>query len=133
MRRPAAVLASLALVIALSGCGSQGVVRPVPQKVVGTVKQEAPGKALFASNGCNACHTYKPAGSNGTIGPDLDKLAQYARQAKQPLDKFVEKSITDPNAYIQPGYPKGVMPSFKQLSQSDLKDLVDFLTKPSGG
>jgi hypothetical protein len=44
----------------------------------------------------------------------------------------VHESIVDPNAYIQPGYPKGVMPSFKQLSATDLNDLVQFLTKPSG-
>jgi cytochrome c oxidase subunit 2 len=99
--------------------------------VVGTVKQEAPGKGLFTAQGCNACHTYTPAGSKGTIGPDLDKLPQYARKAKQPLVKFVETSITDPNAYVEKGYPKGVMPtSFKSLPPSDLKALVDFLTKP---
>src|SRR5919109_1132566 len=48
----------------------------------------ANGKALFASNGCVSCHTYKPAGSTATIGPALDKLAAYAKQAKQPLDTF---------------------------------------------
>src|SRR5919197_4699585 len=45
----------------------------------------ASGKALFASNGCISCHTYKPAGSKATVGPDLDKLATYAKPAKQPL------------------------------------------------
>jgi cytochrome c oxidase subunit 2 len=109
-------------------------VRATPKTVVGTVKQEAPGKGIFSAQGCNACHTYKAAGATGTIGPDLDKLPQYAKQAKQPLDKFVETSIVDPNAYVEKGYPKGVMPStYKSLSQSDLKALVDFLTKPSSG
>jgi cytochrome c551/c552 len=131
MRRPAAVLAPLALLIVLTGCGSKGVVRATPQTVVGTVKQEAPGKGIFTAQGCNACHRYTPAGSNGTIGPDLDKLPQYAKKAKQPLAKFVETSITDPNAYIEKGYPKGVMPTtFKSLPPADLKALVDFLTKP---
>jgi cytochrome c551/c552 len=134
MRRPAAVLASLLLVLVLSGCGSEGVVRPAPQQVVGTVKQEAAGKGIFVAQGCNACHTYKPAAATGTIGPDLDKLAQYATQAKQPLDKFVQTSIVDPNVYVQKGYPKGVMPTtYKSLPAADLKALVDFLTKPSGG
>jgi mono/diheme cytochrome c family protein len=108
------------------------VTQPLPKTVVGTVKLAAPGKALFASNGCNGCHTFTPAGSHGTIGPDLDKLPQYARHVHQPLDKFTHQSIVAPNAYIQPGYPHGVMPSFKQLSASDLNALVEFLTKPSG-
>ena len=102
---------------------------------MGTVKAEAPGKAILIAQGCGACHTYQPAGpdANGNIGPDLDKLPQYAKQAKQPLAKFVHDSIVDPNKYIQKGYPKGVMPkSYKSLPASDLKALVDFLTKPQG-
>src|SRR5476651_261170 len=39
------------------------------------------GKAVFASAGCTACHTFKPAASTGTIGPDLDNLASYAQKA----------------------------------------------------
>ena len=106
--------------------------QPLPNNVVGTVKLEAPGKGLFVSNGCNGCHTYTPAGATGKVGPDLDKLAQYAQQAKRPLDTFVRQSIVAPNAYIAPGYPKGVMPSFAHLSSSDVTALVQFLTKPSG-
>src|SRR5919109_306688 len=91
----------------------------------------ANGKALFASSGCVSCHTYKPAGSNSKIGPDLDKLAQYAKQAKQPLEQFISTSITDPNAYVQPGFPRGVMPSFATLPKSQVDALVKFLTKGS--
>jgi cytochrome c551/c552 len=135
MRRGALTAASVAAVLALAGCGSQGTVQPVAQTVVGTIKAEAPGKAIFVNQGCGACHTYGPAGpeANGKIGPDLDKLATYAKQAKQPLAKFVDESIVDPNKYVQPGYPKNVMPkSYKTLPANDLKDLVDFLTKPQG-
>jgi mono/diheme cytochrome c family protein len=32
----------------------------------------AQGKSVFASNGCGACHTFKPAGSSGSVGPNLD-------------------------------------------------------------
>jgi cytochrome c551/c552 len=132
MRRPAVLFTSMLLVLAAAGCGSQGTVRALPKTVVGTIKLAAPGKGIFTSNGCNGCHTYKPAAATGKIGPDLDKLSQYARQAKQPLNAFVKTSIVNPNAYVQPGFPKGVMPSFKQLSQSDVNDLVQFLTKPQG-
>jgi mono/diheme cytochrome c family protein len=129
----AAVMAVLAL--ALAGCGDEGTARPVADTVVGTVQAEAPGKAVFLSQGCGACHTFKPAGPDaaGTIGPDLDKLPQYAKAANQPPAKFVEESIVDPDKYIEKGYPKGVMPkSYKDLPPNDLKALVDFLTKPQG-
>ena len=136
MRRGAALtLACAAAILVLAGCGSQGVKTATPNTVVGTVKQEAPGKAIFTTQGCGACHTYAPAGpeANGNIGPDLDKLADYAKQAKQPLKAFVTKSIVNPNAYVQPGFPKNVMPkSYASLPANDLKDLVDFLTTPQG-
>jgi mono/diheme cytochrome c family protein len=129
----AAVLAVLAL--ALAGCGSEGTVRPVADTVIGTVQAEAPGKAVFLSQGCGACHTFKPAGSDasGTIGPDLDKLPAYAKAANQPLANFVHESIVNPDKYVEKGYPKGVMPkSYKDLPPKDLIALVDFLTKPQG-
>jgi cytochrome c551/c552 len=135
MRRGALTAAFAVAVLAVAGCGSEGTVRPVAQTVVGTIQAEAPGKAIFTNQGCGACHTYAPAGpeANGKIGPDLDKLPTYATQAKQPLATFVDESIVDPNKYVQPGYPKNVMPkSYKTLPASDLKDLVDFLTKPQG-
>jgi cytochrome c551/c552 len=63
----------------------------------------AAGKTIFVNNGCNGCHTFKPAGANGTVGPDLDKLSEAAKKAGQPLDAFIRQSIVDPNAYIAPG------------------------------
>src|SRR2546429_2366988 len=40
------------------------------------------GAKVFADKGCGGCHTFKPAGSTKTIGPDLDKLADYANKAR---------------------------------------------------
>jgi cytochrome c551/c552 len=157
MRAPA-LLAVFAMLV-LAGCGSAKIVAPKPETVIGSVpKQTAPattstsaatttatttaaggggggggaasGKALFASNGCGSCHTFKAAGASGKIGPDLDKLSQYAKQAKQPLDKFVSESITDPKAYVQSGY-QPIMPSFSSLSKPQVDALVQFLTKGS--
>ncbi|HET8751513.1 MAG TPA: cytochrome c oxidase subunit II [Gaiellaceae bacterium] len=85
----------------------------------------------FKTNGCSGCHTLSAAGSSGTIGPDLDKLVSYAKQAKQPLASFVHQSIVDPEAYVQPGYPKGVMPSNfgSSLTKTQLDGLVTFLVQ----
>jgi mono/diheme cytochrome c family protein len=135
MRRGALIVGCALALLALAGCGSEGTVTPTPQTVVGTVQQAAPGKAIFISQGCGSCHTYGPAGpdANGSIGPDLDKLPAYAKQAKQPLVPFTHESIVAPDDYIQPGYPKGVMPkSYAALPAKDLNALVVFLTKPQG-
>src|SRR5437763_383156 len=84
------------------------------------------GLTVFNSNGCSSCHTLSAAKATGTTGPNLDKLASYAQQAHQPLEAFVHQSIVDPNAYIQPGYPKGVMPQNfgTSLTKTQLDSLV---------
>src|SRR5262245_8960219 len=75
------------------------------------ISPTAAGLAVFNQNNCASCHTLSAANATGTVGPDLDRLVSYAQQAKQPLSPFVHESIVNPEAYIQPGYPKGVMPS----------------------
>ena len=108
---------------------------PTPTKVVGNVPKPtavnpANGKAVFVSQGCGACHTFTPAGTKGTVGPDLDKLAQYAEAANMPLKDFVTQSITDPAAYVEKGYAAGIMPTtYSSLPQAQLADLVAFLTQ----
>jgi mono/diheme cytochrome c family protein len=94
-----------------------------------TTTQQPPGspvagKAVFASAGCAACHTFAPAGSTGTVGPDLDQVLQ-GKDAE-----FIRTSIVDPNAVIAQGYSAGVMPENfqQQLSPKQLDDLVAFLT-----
>jgi cytochrome c oxidase subunit 2 len=89
----------------------------------------AAGKTAFAASGCGGCHTLAAAGANGKVGPDLDKLKSYASTAKKPLKDFIHESIVDPNAYVQPGYPKGVMPSFAHLSADTINALVTFLAQ----
>jgi cytochrome c oxidase subunit 2 len=102
---------------------------PAPSGSSGS--SSAAGLSVFNANTCASCHTLTAAHATGTIGPDLDKLVAYAQQAHQPLSAFVHESIVDPNAYIQPGYPKGVMPqTFGQtLSKTQLDSLVTFLVK----
>jgi len=96
-----------------------------------TSSSSAAGLSAFNSNSCMSCHTLTAAHATGNIGPDLDKLVAYAQQAHQPLDAFVHESIVNPNAYVQPGYPKGVMPqTFGQtLSKAQLDALVTFLVQ----
>jgi mono/diheme cytochrome c family protein len=140
MRRALAIAGVLAaLAVVASGCGAAETVSPTPETVIGTVPQEATptvnpsegdaaaGKQIFTSSGCAGCHTYGPAGSSATIGPDLDT----ALQGKDP--NFVLESIVNPNAEIAQGFQAGVMPSNfgESLSDKQLSDLVAFLTQPS--
>jgi cytochrome c oxidase subunit 2 len=88
-----------------------------------------PGGSLFASNGCSGCHTFKPAGSTGKTGPDLDKLPELARRADKPLDEFIRESITDPSAYIAKGSWNAQMPpdGGASLTKTQVDDLVAFI------
>ena len=148
MRRREITLAAAALAVfaggLAAGCGSQGTASPVPQTVEGTLPQEttptvakgnaALGKPVYVANGCGGCHAFKAAGSNGTVGPDLDKLADYASKAGEPLEQFTSGAITNPPPkYVPPGFPKNVMPTTfgTSIKPQDLANLVAFLTQKS--
>jgi mono/diheme cytochrome c family protein len=132
MRR---LLTLAAVALALAGCGGGKVVAPLPETVIGTVPKApsgtAAGKALYLSNGCGGCHTFKPAGTAGKVGPDLDNLAADAKKANEgSVEAYTRESIENPDAYIVPGYPKGVMPPFAgKLTDSQINELVAYLTK----
>ena len=91
----------------------------------------AAGKAVFAANGCGSCHTFKAAGSTGSVGPDLDTAPAADAKADNNMDltAFIQESIVKPDAYIAKGYSKGIMPtSFgSSLSSKQLNDLVAFI------
>jgi cytochrome c oxidase subunit II len=102
-------------------------------KAVTSPSAATAGAAVFKNNGCAACHTLTAATATGKVGPDLDKLPAEAQQAKQPLESFVRTSIIDPNAYIQPGFPKNVMPQTfgKAIPTQQLDALVTYLINSS--
>jgi len=90
------------------------------------------GKAVYLAAPCGSCHTFTPSGSTGKIGPDLDKLADYAKKANVSLPKFTEEAITHPPApYVPPGFPTNAMPpdGGATLTPKQLADLVAFLDK----
>ena len=80
--------------------------------------------------GCSSCHTFGPAGSKGTVGPDLDQLPAEAKRAGKPLAAFTRESVVSPDAYLEPGFQKGVMPTdfAQKLSSAQIDALVKFLT-----
>ncbi len=104
---------------------------PSPKPPAPSAGDAAAGKQLFTSQGCTACHTFTPAGSAGTVGPNLDHLAADVRKANRgSLEQYATESIEDPGAYVVPGYPDGVMPTtFASLGDKKIADLVAFLAQ----
>jgi cytochrome c oxidase subunit 2 len=114
---------------AKGGSGGTSASSPSGGQASGPSNGSGQGLALFGQQGCNGCHTLKAASATGTTGPDLDKLPTYARQAGKSLVAFTKQSILNPNAYVEKGYPRGVMPDFgKTLSSNQVDALVAFLT-----
>ena len=130
MRR---LLPFFALGFLLAGCGGAKTVSPTAETVVGSVPQTTTaqaaakgdakaGETLFTAQGCGGCHKFQAAGTNGTVGPDLDHI-------KPATAAFIRQSIVDPNKVITKGFPKDVMPQDfgQKLSSAELTALVKYL------
>src|SRR3954462_5084496 len=81
-------------------------------KATGSSDTGTAGAAVFKNSGCGACHTLTAAKASGKVGPNLDKVPQYAKTAGQDLGDFIRQSIVQPNDYVEPGFPKNTMPPF---------------------
>jgi cbb3-type cytochrome c oxidase subunit III len=74
------------------------------------------GEEIFAAAGCGSCHTLAAAGTNGTIGPNLDEA--------RPDHALVLDRVTN---------GKGAMPSFKnRLSDEQIQAVADYVSQNAG-
>ncbi|MCW3063302.1 MAG: blue (type 1) copper domain protein [Solirubrobacterales bacterium] len=102
--------ACTALLVALSGCQ----VRDTPGNAVR-------GKQLFVAK-CGACHTMRRAGTQGTIGPNLD--AAFARDR---VDGFHSDTIRGlVREWIEHPNRQGVMPG-KLYQGADALDVATYV------
>jgi mono/diheme cytochrome c family protein len=86
------------------------------------------GDQIFTAAGCGACHTLSKANASGTIGPNLNELAQVAGEQGGSPEEFVRESIVDPDAVVADGFQSGVMPAFEgRLTDEQLQALVRYL------
>ncbi|HSS80252.1 MAG TPA: c-type cytochrome [Gaiellaceae bacterium] len=79
-------------------------------------KQATSGKDIFTAN-CGSCHTLKDAGTNGTVGPNLDQL--------KPSLAIVQKQVTNGG---------GAMPAFKNtLTAAQIMAVAKYVSSVAGG
>jgi mono/diheme cytochrome c family protein len=96
--------------------------------------QAKTGTQIFTAAGCAGCHTFGPAKSTGTIGPDLNELKTEAAKMEKgkSAEEYIRESLEDPGAFVVKGYPNA-MPAFKgRLTDAQIKALVDFLLQKGG-
>ena len=80
-----------------------------------TTKASTNGKDIFAAN-CGSCHTLADAGTNGTVGPNLDKL--------KPPENVAERQV------INGG---GAMPPFKgTLTPAQITAVAKYVASAAG-
>jgi len=102
--------AAAALLVALSGCQ----VRDSPGNAVR-------GKQLFVAK-CGACHTMRRAGTQGTVGPNLD--AAFARDRVDGFHSDTIRGLVD--EWIAHPNRQGVMPA-KLYKGADAKDVATYV------
>ena len=79
-------------------------------------KQSTNGKDIFVAN-CGSCHTLKDAGTNGTVGPNLDQLKPSFAVAQHQV--------------INGG---GAMPAFKgTLTTAQINAVAKYVSTVAGG
>lgn len=123
VRRLVLLLAALVLVVAVPACGGEKDEQALPETVEGTVPADtggaaaegdpAKGKSIYATAGCGGCHTFSPAGSTGSVGPNLD-----------------EANIDFDAAFQQIKNGGSGMPAFgDRLSDAEIADVAAFVTQ----
>ncbi|HXF62401.1 MAG TPA: c-type cytochrome, partial [Caldilineaceae bacterium] len=87
------------------------------------------GQTVALTYGCVGCHATDP--NQQMTGPTWFHVGDTAanRQPGVSPANYLYTSITNPNAYVVPNYPAGVMPQNYQdtMSQEELADIIAFL------
>jgi mono/diheme cytochrome c family protein len=122
LRKPIRLLAPLvalvATVVAISGCGT-------------TSPDIARGRVLFTSK-CGICHTLAQAGTTAEIGPNLDDAFAAAREVGMDgatVEGVVKAQVDSPRP--SNGNPSASMPAHTAEGE-DLDDIAAYLGKYAG-
>jgi mono/diheme cytochrome c family protein len=75
------------------------------------------GATIYNEQGCGGCHVLEAAGSNGSVGPNLD-------ESKPELDLIVDRVTNG----------KGVMPAFgDELSEEEIQNVSAYVFQSTHG
>jgi mono/diheme cytochrome c family protein len=111
---------AVAVALALAGCcGEREAQRRAAPAPAGD-----PGLRVWTAQGCGACHTFAPARSTATIGPNLShSLVGRTRD-------YIRESIVAPNARV-PGGGRSIMPEGfgNRMTKRELDALVTFVAR----
>ena len=138
MRLALAALTVLVMGLAISGIGmgespaerqaapAAGAVAAAKQRITGGGPAAARGRALFAEEGCDACHAIAATGAGGKLGPRLDAIDDDADD--------IAEAIVEPREDIVDGFPEKLMPDDygRRLSSRELADLAAFVAAAAG-
>ncbi len=126
------VVLALAFGLLAAGCLGGSDETAAPETVVGTLPtttastddlpalelegDATAGEAVFTSAGCGGCHAMEAAGSNGSVGPNLDE----AKADNELVVTRVTKGM-------------GAMPAFAdQLDAQQIADVAAYVTQSTG-
>jgi cytochrome c553 len=90
----------------------------------------ARGRQVYRTLNCGSCHDATLFNLFRTVGPPLDHAAAVAAERVPGLsaEDYLRQAITDPAAYLVPGYPDSMPRGIgEQLSARDLTALVAYL------
>ena len=90
----------------------------------------ARGRQVYRAMGCATCHEPSLFNLFRPVGPRLEEAGLVARKRIPGLsaEDYLRQSITDPGAYLVPGYPDSMPRGLaKDLSPEDLAALVAYL------
>jgi mono/diheme cytochrome c family protein len=97
------------------------------QRIAAGGAATARGRALFAAEGCDRCHSIAATGAEGKLGPRLDAIDEDAEK--------IAEAIVDPREETAGGFPATLMPADfgDRLSDAQVADLAAFVAAASGG
>jgi len=90
----------------------------------------ARGRQVYRELGCANCHEASISNFFRPVGPSLKEAGLVGRKRIPGMsaEDYLRQSITDPGAYVVPGYPDSMPRGLaKGLSPEDLAALVAYL------
>jgi cytochrome c5 len=113
-------LCSLVIVLVAAACTTEP---PATEPI-------ARGRQVYRALGCASCHEGSLFNLFRPVGPSLGDIGRVSskRVPGMSAEDYLRQSITDPGAYVVPGYPDSMPRGLaRDLSPEDLAALVAYL------